>query len=142
MIYHKNLALDGLFPGLVTHRSVANLGTFEIEITVEPIYDGGGGGGGYYFPRKDKYKVKIRVTRNGKLWELEQVVNSITAKVICKLLRIKQEDSAVTLTSSTLSENKDPVIEMTFSAQFSLSFKDISYPIQVSKKVPYYTDYN
>lgn len=38
-------------------------------------------------------------------------------------------------------ENKDPVIEMTFSVQFSLSFKDISYPIQVSKKVPYYTDY-
>jgi hypothetical protein len=37
MFDHKNLATGGLYPGRVTHRSVANLGTFEFDVSITEI---------------------------------------------------------------------------------------------------------
>jgi hypothetical protein len=94
------MALNGLFPGLVTTRSVANLGVFEIEVIIEPTYPGGGGG---YVPgaKPDKYKVTIRVTmKNGRVWNYSRVVTNTIARVIAKLTGVKfEEQPDITVTS-------------------------------------------
>ena len=91
MFDHKNFALNGLYPGLVTTRSVANLGHFEIEVIITPPLPDHSGGGGGWVPgaRPQKWHIKIKVTRKGKVWEYESDVNKATAKVAAKLLRVK-----------------------------------------------------
>lgn len=79
MFSHKNLALLGLFPGLVTHRSVANLGHFEIEVIVKPVQPTTtGGGSGWLHPIKD-HEVTVRITRHGKTWETTYVTSKYFA---------------------------------------------------------------
>ena len=115
MFNHKNFALNGLFPGLVTTRSVANLGSFEIEVIIEPVTPSGGGGGFYHplKPSDTKYKVKIRVTRNGKLWEYEKVVGSTIARVVAKVIRKKLAEPSILVTNTSMVENTEPVIKVT-----------------------------
>jgi len=105
---HRNYAVEGLYPGLVTTRSVANLGSFEIEVIIQP--EPQGGGGGYYYedvvPGKREYRVKIKVTRKGKVWNYEKVVNNFTAKVLAKLLKVKlPEDPKITVHSVSVSKD-------------------------------------
>lgn len=100
MIDHKNFALNGLFPGLVSHRSVANLGHFEIEIVIEPVVHGGGG---FSAPitTSNKYKVKIRISRKGKSWNYETVVNPSMARVVARFSGINIQEPKVVVTSVT-----------------------------------------
>jgi len=108
---HKNFALNGLFPGLVTTRSVANLGHFEIEVTITST-----GGGGAIFPlgnKSNKYKVRIRVTRNGKTWEYESEVGSTMAKVIAKVMKTKIAEPSVSYTGISMAESREPQIKVT-----------------------------
>lgn len=104
MFDHRNLAVEGLFPGLVTTQSVANLGLFDIEVIIQPIPVGGGGG---YAPtlKPDKYQVTIRVTmKNGRRWTYTRVVSNTLARVFARLARINLETdpTKVTVHSVTL----------------------------------------
>jgi hypothetical protein len=116
MFDHRNFALMGLFPGLVTHRSIANLGHFEIEITIEP-QPSGGGGGGFYRPTgagTDKYKIRIRVTRKGRVWEFEKIVGSTMAKVLAKVIKKKvAEPSVIATVNNRINESAAPEIKVT-----------------------------
>lgn len=101
---HKNFATHGLFPGLVTTRSVANLGHFKIEVTIERIRGGGGGARTTDLrnrAEKDKYKVTIRVTYKQRWWEKETIVSQAMASVIAKM------------TGQQLMTDADPEIEVT-----------------------------
>lgn len=110
MFNHKSFATGGLFPGLVTTRSVANLGAFEIEVIIEPVSTGGGGG--YHQPAKAKYKIKIRVTRKNKVWNFESEVNDVTARVMAKILKVElKKEPTVEVTSAKIKTN-DPSVKV------------------------------
>ena len=81
---HRNMAVHGLFPGLVTTRSVANLGHFEIEIIVnpvEPVTKTVSGGSGWLTPIRDR-EIIVRVTRNGETWEASWTTSKYFAEKI------------------------------------------------------------
>lgn len=93
------MATQGLYPGIVSTRSIANLGHFELEITIRR----GGGGGiadttrlGPAGKKEDKYIITIRVKYKTRIWEYERTVTEPTAKVAAKLLRteLPQEEAA------------------------------------------------
>lgn len=110
---HKNYALVGLFPGLVTTTSVANLGTTSISVSITPIVDYGGGS--IYHPagsRNNKYKVKIIISRNGKTWEYERIVGETTAKVIAKVTGQKVTSPTIKLNSISMVEQSSPIIKV------------------------------
>lgn len=112
MFNHKSFATGGLFPGLVTTRSIANLGAFEIEVIIEPPTPTPvtGGGGGYQRPIKAKYKIKIRVTRKNKVWNFESEVNDVTARVMAKILRVDlKKEPTVEVTSAKIKTNNPSV---------------------------------
>lgn len=114
MFNHKNAAVDGLYPGMTTHRSIANLGLFDVEITIEP-QPSGSGGGGYYSPLNvgpTKYKVKIRITRKGKTWEYEQIVGLTTAKVLAKVTKIKIAEPTVSLVKTSMVEQTEVKVKV------------------------------
>ena len=110
MFNHKNFALNGLFPGLVSTRSVANLGHFEIEVIIEPVYPQGGGGG--YVPRPlndrpTKYRIVIRITRNGKTWKYEQIVSTAVAKVTAKLIGKTLVEPTVSVVNTSMVQQNE-----------------------------------
>jgi hypothetical protein len=118
---HQNFATQGLFPGLVTTRSVANLGHFKLEVIIEKLPRGGGGSADTTRLRKpraeeDKYKVTIRVMYKTRIWEYERVVSKRTAEVTAKLLRAEmpREEAAPDITVSTVVEKPvtEPTIEV------------------------------
>ena len=84
MFYHRNLATHGLFPGVTTHRSVANLGHYEVEIIIRPVTGGGGGGTKWLTPIKDR-EIIIRVTKDGETWEASYVTSKYFADPIVKV---------------------------------------------------------
>lgn len=108
---HRNFATQGLYPGLVSTRSVANLGHFEIQVIIEPVSQGGGGwapvGLSY-----DKYRIRIIVTRKGKTWEYEQIVSSTTAKIVAKVLKKKVAEPTISVNSRII-ESNEPEIKVT-----------------------------
>ena len=110
---HKNYALGGLFPGLVTTMSVANLGALSIGVSITPIVDFGGGG--FEHPagsRNNKYKVKFIISRNGKKWEYEQIVGETTAKVIAKVTGQKVTSPTLKLNSISMVEQSSPIVKV------------------------------
>jgi len=115
---HKNFATHGLYPGLVTTRSVANLGHFKLEVIIEKLPRGGPGTAGGAVrtrgrPEKDKYKVTMRVMYKTRVWEYERVVSHIAASVTAKLIgKPLPEDPSVTVYSVIEKENEDPNIEV------------------------------
>jgi hypothetical protein len=111
---HKNFALNGLYPGMTSTRSIANLGHFEVEVTIEPVGPGFGGGGYYepYSPSSTKYKVKMRITRKGKTWEYEQIVGSTTAKIIAKVIKVKVAEPAVSVINTSMVSNPEVKVKV------------------------------
>lgn len=96
MFEHKNLAVQGLFPGQVTTRSIANLGTYETEVIIEPVipHSSGGGGWGGFVPaplhrKPTHFRVTVRIKYNGKWYEDTQIVDEKQARVIATLKGIK-----------------------------------------------------
>jgi hypothetical protein len=115
MFYHQNLALNGLFPGITTHRSVANLGHFEIEVIITPVPYSMGGGGYSYTPTgvgTDKYSIKIRITRKGKVWDYEKIVGVTTAKVFAKVIGKKITTPTISVLSTSMVEQVAPIIKV------------------------------
>lgn len=113
MFDHRNFAVHGLYPGLVSIRSIANLGQFDIEIIIEPEVPSLGGSAGssaYVKPSKTKYTLKIRVNRKDKTWEYESKISQTTAKVIAKFL--KQELPSVELINANVVEKEQPAVEV------------------------------
>lgn len=106
MFDHRNLATEGLYPGLVSTFSIAVLGTLEIEVIIEPVVPSFGGGG-VVLPRKDKYKIKIRVKRKDKVWNYESIVSSTTARVIAKLMKVEKKEPEVVLENVTARVKQD-----------------------------------
>lgn len=91
MFDHKNLALDGCYPGFVNNQSMVNLGVYRSEVTIFPVYEEISGGGGYshYSPtiRKNPkyYIVIIQVFFDGKTYEEKRHVDEKEARIIAKL---------------------------------------------------------
>lgn len=112
MFDHRNFAVHGLYPGLVSIRSIANLGQFDVEIIIEPEVPslGGGGYSSILNPTKTKYTLKIRVNRKDKTWEYESKISQTTAKVIAKFL--KKELPAVELVDVTVTQKEQPAVEV------------------------------
>lgn len=114
MFDHRSLATDGLHPDVFTPMGAALLGTFLVEVSVTPVpYFGGGGG--FAIPRKDKYRVRIRVTRNGKEWNLDQIVGDASARVIARLFKVNtvtKEDPVVGVTGVRVVHNHPPKIKV------------------------------
>lgn len=95
---------------------MANLGHFEIEVIIEPVYPNYGGGGWSPAPlgsATDKYIIRIRVRRKDKTWEYETVVRNTTAKVVAKLIGKKIDQPIVELVNTSMVENTTPTIKVT-----------------------------
>ena len=116
MFDHRNLATEGLYPGLVSTFSMAVLGLLEIEVIIEPVAPsfGGGGYGGVVLPRKDKYKLRIIVRRKGKTWNYETIITDTTARVIAKIAKVKKKEASVVLESVQAKiDREEPTIKVT-----------------------------
>lgn len=93
MFDHKNMAVEGLYPGLQTTFSIAMGGVFETEVIITPVVPSVGGGGWAPAPlhlRAKNFKVTVRVRYNGVWYEETQIVDEHQARVIAKLKGIKQ----------------------------------------------------
>jgi hypothetical protein len=116
MFDHKNLALGGFYPGLVTTRSIANLGTFDVEVIIPPVVPSGGGGG--YFPvarnqKPERYRVTVRVSYNGKRYEDSVIVDDYEARVIAKKNGIKiftETDPMVSLNGVQVTDQQEIIV--------------------------------
>lgn len=100
------MAVHGLYPGIVSTRSIANLGHFEIEVIIEPVAPGGVGGGYGGSRKSEDYKITIRVTRKGKLWTQSYVVKKVVAKVFARILK-RTNPFGVNVTSVNIQENDE-----------------------------------
>lgn len=115
---HESMATQGLFPGKVTTRSIANLGHFKLEVIIEKLPRGGAGTAGRTTklrnrPEKDKYKITMRVYYKTRVWEYEAVVGVVRAKVMANLLnKPLPEEPSVEVYSVTKKEQHDPTIEV------------------------------
>lgn len=114
-IDHKSYATEGLYPGLVTTQSVANLGSYIFEVIIEklPVGPPGSAGGATDLSRKkDKYKVTMRVRHKDRVWEYERIVGPKTAQVAARLIGKKLNEPDVQVKSVTVVEGTDPTIEV------------------------------
>lgn len=111
MFDHRNFALNGLYPGLVSTFSVATIGQFQIEVEFIPDISGGGGAGYAGTPsnKHTKYLLRIKVSRKGKAWNFESKISNTTAKVLAKF--IQQELPSVVVTDIHLQNKEQPEIE-------------------------------
>lgn len=108
---HRDMALQGLYPGRTTPFSVAIMGHLLFE--VEVIIDRAGGAAPPKFRREeDKYTVTVRVTRKGKVWHFQREVSEVTANVMAKLTGIEIVQPEVDVTSVTVMYRADPEIEV------------------------------
>ena len=93
MFSHKNLALEGMFPGLQSTRSIALRGEFETEVIITPVVPSYGGGGGWQpailGTKAKHFRITVRIKYNGKWYEDTQVVDERQARVIAQLKGIK-----------------------------------------------------
>jgi hypothetical protein len=105
MFSHLNFALDGMYPGLFNPMSLATGGTFETEVTIEPVVVSPSGGGGYvpWTPKvsskPDRYRVTVTVRFNGKVYTDVQIVDDTTARVFAEFHGIKKFDNETIMVS-------------------------------------------
>ena len=113
MFDHRSYATEGLFPGLVSTRSVANLGAYIFEVIIE-LLPGGAGRSPIAGQRheKDKYKITIRVRHKDRVWSIESIVGKLTAQIAARLLRTKLVEPEVAVTSVTVAESVEPTFEV------------------------------
>lgn len=98
----------------MTTRSIANLGAYEVEVIIEPVRPLYGGGGFVPGAPLDKYKIKIRITKDGKSWRYEQTVSNRSARVLARLLRVKMpEEPTITVYSATAASSPPIDIKVT-----------------------------
>ena len=93
MFNHKNLAVEGMYPGMQTTFSIALRGEYETEVIITPVIPSPQGGGGFVGTplhiRARHFRVTVRIKYNGKWYEDTQVVDDKQARVIAQLKGIK-----------------------------------------------------
>lgn len=91
MFDHKNMAVDGMYPGLQSTFQIAMSGVFETEVIITPVVPTGGGGfvSAPLHLRAKHFRVTVRVKYNGVWYEDTQVVDEKQARVIAQLKGIK-----------------------------------------------------
>lgn len=112
-----SLATGGLYPGLVTPFSIAMLGSFDVEVIIEPVILGGGGG---YVPaprwqKPDRYRVTVRVYHNGKRYEETAIVDDNEARVMARMNGIEKfsEDEVMVSFNGIQVNKSNPIITIT-----------------------------
>lgn len=115
---HENFALNGLYPGLVTTRSIANIGHLKVDVIIEPITDVGRGIADTtrLSKKKDKYKVTIRVTYKTRVYEYSSIVGEWVANIYARLLGVelmKPVDPTITMESVTVKRPEEITVEVT-----------------------------
>lgn len=112
MFYHRNLALNGLYPGVTSIRSISNMGMFETTVIIEPVKSSGGG----YVPvakgeKPDRYRVTIRVIVNGKKYEETYIVDDHEARIMANVhgVMIFTEDVVMVAVNGVQVINEDEV---------------------------------
>jgi hypothetical protein len=121
------MALLGLFPGVATTQTIANLGHFEIEIRIS----GGDSGGGPIFSGYPKrrapltgpipqnnysglvpytYNVTITINKDGQYWTTTNTVDQSTAQVTADLIGMTIKPTGVVVKSINSSEVPAAVI--------------------------------
>lgn len=118
MFDHKNLALGGFYPGLVTTLSVANLGTFDVEVIITPVVPSGGGGG--YVPisrgqKPDRYRVTVRVIHGQRRYEESVIVDDLQARVTAKVngITVFTEDEVMISINGVQVNKSNPIFTIT-----------------------------
>lgn len=111
------MAVQGLSPNEITRRSVANLGTYEIEVIITPeptpSYSGGGG---FSRPLPRLFRITVRVRFNGKTYEDTKVVDEKRARVIANLKGIKSfsmDSAMVSVNGIQIFEQEEITIKVT-----------------------------
>lgn len=96
MFYHRNMAVLGLWPQLVTTEAVANQGHLQIEVIIQET----GGGSTFYEPigLPKRYTVYITATDGINTWKTEVPVDDFEAKVVADFLEIEVTEPTVVLT--------------------------------------------
>lgn len=93
MFEHKNMALEGMYPGMQSTFQIALRGEFETEVIITPVVPQYTGGGGFVSAplhlRAKHFRVTVRVKFNGKWYEETQIVDEKEARVIAALKGIK-----------------------------------------------------
>lgn len=114
---HENFAVNGLYPGLVTTRSIANIGHLKVEVIIEPLGPGRGiADTTRLSKKKDKYKVTIRVTYKSRVYEYTSIVSSWIASIYARLLGVELKtipDPEITVESVTVRKPEDIIVEVT-----------------------------
>ena len=116
---HENFALNGLYPGLVTTRSIANVGHLKVEVIIEPVTDIGraiNDTTDLSRRKKDKYKVTIRVTYKDRIYEYSSIVSGWIANIYARLLGVelkKPVDPTITMESVTVKKPEEITVEVT-----------------------------
>ena len=114
---HENFATHGLYPGLVTTRSIANLGHLKVEIIIEPVVGGRSGpvSSTELSKKKDKYKVTIRITYKSRVYDYTSIVASWTANIFAKMMGVKlkkEVDPTIAVNSVTVTKPDNITVEV------------------------------
>ena len=113
---HENFALNGLYPGLVTTRSIANIGHLKVEVIIEPLGRGGPVDTTDLSKRKDKYKVTIRVTYKSRVFEYYREVGRWEANIYAKMLGVElmtPPDPTITMESVAVKDPEEITVKVT-----------------------------
>lgn len=130
MFDHRNMATDGLFPGLVSTFSIAVLGTLEFQVQIfeeQPTQSTHRSGGtihhssttnhsyGNVGHTNNKYSVQVTVSHKGRQWHTKQyAVNGTAAKVLAKVLKVAIQPKH-TVTAEHISSTELPItVEASF----------------------------
>lgn len=115
------MATMGLYPGLVSTWSIANLGHYETEVIIEPVSPSVGGG---YVPtppgmKPDRYRVTVRVKFNGKWYEETRYEDDLQARVTAKIFGIEHfhEDQVMISVNGVHVKNKNVEISASLNNQ-------------------------
>ena len=107
---HENFATNGLYPGLVTTRSIANLGHLKVEISIRRKGGPGTARTTDLSRKEDKYIVTIRVTYGTRVYEYSREDGRWEANIYAKLMGVELStlpDPVVTMDSVTVKQPEE-----------------------------------